>query len=426
VLTRRRLTLLVAAAVVLVPALAFADDGGFAKYEARGLVWMYLASFGAGFLTSLTPCVYPLIPITLAVFGAKGKDVSRTRALALATSYVGGMGLTYSALGVVFSLIGEASGFGSQLASPWLVIPLAALFVALALSMFGLYEINLPSSWQTKLTQIGGKGYGGAFAMGLVAGLIAAPCTGPFLGSELIYVAHEASIAKGGTLLFVYALGMGVLFWVLAAGAAALPKSGPWMEKVKLFAGVLMMLEALNVVRPLLRPLRTFASPSMVFLAIALAVTLVGIVLALRGQKIAPIVMMIVGAWCAWSWKLTPNQHLPWIHDNEDAAFAQARAEHKGVMVDFAASWCIPCEEMELTFGDADVYPAITDHFVTLKLDVSTANADTQAKRDRYGAVTLPSVIFLDTNGHVLGRVNKKLEAGEMMDVLNPAIAKLP
>ncbi|HEY4243053.1 MAG TPA: cytochrome c biogenesis protein CcdA [Kofleriaceae bacterium] len=425
-LTRRRLTLLVAAAVVLVPALAFADDGGFAKYEARGLVWMYLASFGAGFLTSLTPCVYPLIPITLAVFGAKGKDVSRTRALALATSYVGGMGLTYSALGVVFSLIGEASGFGSQLASPWLVIPLAALFVALALSMFGLYEINLPSSWQTKLTQIGGKGYGGAFAMGLVAGLIAAPCTGPFLGSELIYVAHEASIAKGGTLLFVYALGMGVLFWVLAAGAAALPKSGPWMEKVKLFAGVLMMLEALNVVRPLLRPLRTFASPSMVFLAIALAVTLVGIVLALRGQKIAPIVMMIVGAWCAWSWKLTPNQHLPWIHDNEDAAFAQARAEHKGVMVDFAASWCIPCEEMELTFGDADVYPAITDHFVTLKLDVSTANADTQAKRDRYGAVTLPSVIFLDTNGHVLGRVNKKLEAGEMMDVLNPAIAKLP
>src|SRR5262249_22587756 len=153
--------------------------------EQRGLAWMYITSFGAGFLTSLTPCVYPMIPITLAIFGARGKDVSKRRALALATAYVVGMGVTYSVLGVSVALIFGATALGSQLSHPAVVIPLVVLFVALAASMFGAFELNLPSGLQARLNQIGGKGYGGAFAMGLVGGFIAAPCTGPFLAGLL-------------------------------------------------------------------------------------------------------------------------------------------------------------------------------------------------------------------------------------------------
>ena len=172
----RKSGLFVTAVLLLVPTLAFAAGGGdFAAAEQKGWVWMYLGAFGAGFLTSLTPCVYPMIPITLAIFGARGKDVSKRRAIALATAYVLGMGVTYAVLGVVFATIFGATGFGSQLSHPAVVIPLVILFVAFAASMFGAFEINLPSGLQARLNQIGGKGYGGAFAMGSVGGLIAAP-----------------------------------------------------------------------------------------------------------------------------------------------------------------------------------------------------------------------------------------------------------
>jgi thiol:disulfide interchange protein DsbD len=258
--------LLVAAALFLVPALAIAADAApaatteFSAYQARGWLWMYLGSFGAGFLTSLTPCVYPLIPITLGIFGARGKDVSRKRAIALAAAYVVGMGLTYAILGVIVASVGGS--FGTQLSNPFVVIPLVLLFVALATSMFGAFELNLPPSLQGKLNQVGGQGFGGAFAMGLVGGFIAAPCTGPFLAGLLAFVASTGSVVGGGSLLFVYALGMGVLFFAIAAFAMSLPKSGRWMEWVKSGGGLLLMVGALYFLRPLLPWMRTFASPA--------------------------------------------------------------------------------------------------------------------------------------------------------------------
>src|SRR5450755_2262066 len=128
---RRSLPWLVLIAILLVPAVASADDGSFAAYAHRGWAWMFLASFGFGFLTSLTPCVYPMIPITLAIFGARGQNVSKKRAILLAAAYVNGMGLTYAILGVTFASIGKGADFGTQLASPFIVFPLAALFAAL-------------------------------------------------------------------------------------------------------------------------------------------------------------------------------------------------------------------------------------------------------------------------------------------------------
>jgi thiol:disulfide interchange protein DsbD len=429
-------SVLVVLVIVSIPALAFAGgDGDFSDYEERGLGWMYLGSFGFGFLTSLTPCVYPMIPITLAIFGARGGDVSRRRALLLATAYVGGMGFTYAVLGVAFALLSNATDFGTQLGHPAVVIPLVLLFVALAASMFGAFELSLPSGLQARLNQIGGKGFGGAFAMGLVGGLIAAPCTGPFLAGLLAYVATQASVVGGGSLLFVYALGMGVLFWVLAAFALALPKSGAWMESVKSIGGVALLWAALYYLRPIVRDLRMFASPELWFLGLSIGVVLLGfaiggIKLSFHGpwpeklRKGLGVTLMVLGAYAAWDWKLVPKQRLPWIHD-EAAAFQRAAAEGKGVMLDFGAAWCIPCDELELTFGDDEVYEAITKSFVPLKLDVTEDTSENDELRFRYGAAALPSVIFLDAEHRVLARINKFLEPAPMLRVVRPAAKQI-
>jgi thiol:disulfide interchange protein DsbD len=434
----RRLVVWPAVAVLLailtIPGVASAACDPFNEYQQRGWAWMYLAAFGFGFQTSLTPCVYPMIPITLGIFGARGKDVSRGRALLLATSYVVGMGITYASLGVVIALVGGQ--FGTILANPYVVVPIVLLFAALAASMFGAFELNLPASWQARLNQVGGRGFRGAFAMGMVGGLIAAPCTGPFLLGLLTFVATTRSVVGGGSLLFIYAIGMGVLFWVLAAFAMSLPRSGRWMEWVKSAGGILLLLGGLYFLKPLLPFMRTFASPDLWFLVKAIALIAAGLLLGAihlsfhggaieKVRKGLGIALVLVGAFAAWSYKLTPKQHLPYVVDDESSAFDRARLQGKGVMVDFSATWCVPCGELELTFGDDDVYELITSHFVPLKFDVSNDDATSAQRRTRYKAGTLPAVVFLSADGHTVGRVDHMMEPDELLGVLRPAVTKL-
>jgi thiol:disulfide interchange protein DsbD len=434
----RRLALwpavVIALAVLFVPGVAAAACDPFNEYQQRGWAWMYLAAFGFGFQTSLTPCVYPMIPITLGIFGARGKDVSRARALALATAYVVGMGLTYATLGVIIALVGGQ--FGTILANPYVVVPIVLLFAALAASMFGAFELNLPASWQARLNQVGGRGFRGAFAMGMVGGLIAAPCTGPFLLGLLTFVATSRSVLGGGSLLFIYAIGMGVLFWVLAAFAMSLPKSGRWMEWVKSAGGILLLLGGVYFLKPLLPFMRHLAVPETWFLLVAIAMIAVGLVVGAihlsfhgpaseKARKAIGIALVLAGAITAWSYKLTPKQKLPYVWDNEAAAFAQARAEHKGVMVDFSATWCVPCGELELTFGDDDIYELITKNFVPLKFDVSNDDEISAERRGRYKAGTLPAVVYISADGHPVGRIDHMMEPEEMLGVLKPAINRL-
>lgn len=437
---RLALALLPSLLILLVPAIAFgAGDGGFAEYESKGWGWMHLAAFGFGFLTSLTPCVYPMIPIVVGVFGARDESVTRRKAFVLATLYVLGMGLLFATLGLVFALIGKKSGFGELLANPYVVVPLVLVYVALAASMFGAFELRLPHSLQNRLNRVGGRGYGGAFGLGLVGGLTAAPCTGPFLAGMIAFVASSGNPVGGFTLLFTYALGIGVLFWVIAVFAVSMPKSGRWMEWVKSFGGIALLAAGGYFLRPLL-PVDEIAealdAASPMFLAGAAGLTLLGILLgavhlsfhdraAVKVRKGVAVAFSVVGLTAVvWS-VLTPNRHLPWIHGDEQAAFAQARAEGKGVMIDFSADWCLPCKELELVFAKPGVYEAIVENYVPLRFDVSGNTDADDELREKYGVPNLPAVRFLDGNGKPYAGIDEVVSAKKFLQVLEPATEQI-
>ena len=213
--------------------------------EDSGLLAALLLVFLAGVLASLTPCVYPLIPITVGIFGAKQAE-TRGKAFALSLVYVVGIAVTYSILGVAAAMLGTV--FGGAMQSPWVLGAISALFIALGLSSLGVFEFRLPGNLQTKLSQAGGTGWFGAFAMGLVAGIIAAPCVGPIVAGILLYVAQQQDPFLGWLLLMTFAFGMGQLFLALGTFSSLLnklPNAGSWMEGVKVVFGVVFLAMAI-------------------------------------------------------------------------------------------------------------------------------------------------------------------------------------
>lgn len=227
-----------------------AAEGEFAQaMREDGLLAVLLLIFFAGVMSSLTPCVYPLIPITIGLFGARAAE-SRWQAFSLSSVYVLGIVITYSILGVVAASLGSV--FGGAMQNPWVLGSIAFVFLLLGLSSMGAIPFRLPGDLQTRLSQTGGTGYLGALLMGLVAGVIAAPCVGPIVAGILVYVAQQQSLLLGWGLLATFALGMGMLFLVLGTFSSLLsriPKSGPWMEAVKTFFGVVFLAMALFYAR---------------------------------------------------------------------------------------------------------------------------------------------------------------------------------
>jgi thiol:disulfide interchange protein DsbD len=397
--------------------------------ESRGFLLMLLSSLGLGIAASLTPCVYPMIPIVVGVFGARDEAVTRRRAFGLATAYVLGMGVIYTVLGILFAMLGKAGDQGQVLANPWIVIPLVGVYALLASSMFGAFELNLPPALQQRLARVGGKGYGGAFGMGLVGGFTAAPCTGPFLAGMLGWVAMTGSVVRGASMLFTFALGMGVLFWVIAATSVSLPKSGRWMEWVK-SAGGIALLVGIYFLRPIVPALAELGSASMLFLALSVAIAVAGLALGAvhksfhggageRVRKGIGVTLAVVGATGVLTWLATPDRTLPWRTD-ETVAFAEAKAQGKGVMIDFSADYCKPCKKLETdTFSADGVFEKIVADYVPLKFDVSKGTDLDDERQEKYDAEgALPAVLLLDASGRELARIREFIGPDEFMKVL--------
>jgi thioredoxin:protein disulfide reductase len=384
-----------------------------------------------GLLTALTPCVYPMIPITLAIFGAKG--VSRRRAASLASAYVAGIAVLFGALGTTFGLLGKA--FGAYLGNPWVVVPLAFFFVAMALSMFGAFELALPVGLQDRLSRVGGRGFGGAFLMGLVAGLIAAPCTGPPLAGLLAYISTTRDAAFGFVLCAVYGLGVGLPFLLLAAFSMSLPRSGAWMESVKSVFGIVLLTAALYYLKNVFPPLEHFTSRELRFAGIMAGLVVAGAALGavhlsfhdaalVRARKALGVALAVVGLFGATNYVLTPKGavELTWLRD-EPAAVAAARAAGHPMLVDFMASWCLPCKEFEVkVFSRPDVAEAM-QRFTLLRVDLTHEDDDPGlgVVKKKYGADTLPAIRLVAPSGAVVGKTDEFMEPDAFLKLLQGA-----
>jgi thiol:disulfide interchange protein DsbD len=406
--------------LTLLPKVAFGAD--FAAALGQGTSHAFLFAFTAGLLTALTPCVYPMIPITISVFGGRG-GASRTRAFALATVYVAGIAVMFGSLGTTFALLGKA--FGTFLGNPFVIVPLALFFFAMAASMFGAFNLALPSGLQQRLSAVGGRGFLGAFLMGLVGGLIAAPCTGPPLAGILAYVATTRDAVLGFFLLATYATGIGVPFWLIAGFSVQLPKSGPWMDGVKAVFGIALVVAGLYDLKPVLPFLGTLTGRSPIFLGGLGAMLVAGIALGAVHRSFGGLVdslrkgvgiALCVGALFAFTnYLLTPALHVAWLTD-EAKAVALAKAENKRLLVDFQADWCLPCKEMDArVFGQPDVAPVLSE-LVLLKLDVTQEDDAIDALKTKYDVATLPAVRLVSPTGQVLGGLNQLVDIPTFID----------
>ncbi|MDR3684529.1 MAG: cytochrome c biogenesis protein CcdA [Geothrix sp.] len=399
------------------PSVSMAQTAPAPAPERSGLIWSLLLVFLAGMGASLTPCVYPMIPITMAIVGAKGGG--KARGFALSAVLVLGMAVTYTTLGVLAAKSGAA--FGAFAQKPAFLIPVSLLFAAFALSLFGAFEIALPPSLAAKLQGDGSrKGFGGAFLMGLVLGPLSAPCVGPVIGAVLVGIAQQGDVWLGGLQLFVFALGMGMLFLAVGTFSAGLPKSGEWLTRFKQGMGLVVLGFAAWNVRLIVPAWANFAMWTGVMLAGAAVFGVFEAAEGLLGQlrKALAILMLTFGvllglraAEAFLQVELLPkggaatakDEHTGWLEQDLEGALARAKAEHKLVLVDIYADWCAQCKELdEKTWPDASVQQWIAQNAVAIRIDTDAKRKDLAA---RLQIRSYPTVILLDAEGRELRRI---------------------
>lgn len=371
-------------------------------------LWALLIGIGIAF----TPCVLPMYPLISGIVLGGKQRLSTGRALLLAFIYVQGMALTYTALGLVVAAAGLQ--FQAALQHPWVLIGLSAVFILLALSMFGLFSLQLPSSLQTRLTLMSnrqqGGSVGGVFAMGAIAGLICSPCTTAPLSAILLYIAQSGNMWLGGGTLYLYALGMGLpLILVTVFGNRLLPKSGPWMETVKTaFGFVILALPVFLLERVVgdVWGLRLWAMLGVAFFSWAFISSLNARTPWIRLVQILLLAAALVSVrplqdWAFGAPTAQSQAHLNFTPvDNVDALHrALAQAEGKPVMLDLYADWCVACKEFEkYTFSDPQVQNALKET-VLLQANVTANSPQDKALLKELNVLGLPTILFFNAQG---------------------------
>lgn len=388
-----------------------------------------LGSYIGGLLVSLTPCVYPMIVITVSVFGANPTQ-GRRRAMALSAAFILGLCAMYTPLGVAAGLTGSL--FGAALSSPWVVGFIVLILLALALAMFGVWELALPSSWQTKLSGVGGVGYGGAFLMGLVAGLLAAPCSGPVTIALLTHVGTSGDPVVGALYFFFYALGIGTLFFLVGTFALSLPRGGRWTEWIKGVFGLVILVMAGYYLRLIIPEFNTvpWRSPAVIgagIASVALGLVLGAIHLSTAGEswrkkvrKTAAVLFAAGGATILLLAAVTEVDPVPW-RDDYEAAVAEAREAGQPILIDFTATWCGACQELaHRTFSDPRVVEEL-ERFVPVRVDATRQDQRAVRFMERYQVLGLPTVLIIDSQGEERARITEFVPPGELLPSLAAA-----
>jgi len=393
----------------------------------RGSILALLLVFVGGILLSFTPCVYPVIPITIGYIGARAQG-KPFRGFLLSLSFVLGIAVVYSALGVFSAATGTL--FGSISGSPavrWFVV---AVFVIMGFSMIGAFDISLPASWQGKLQKGKRQGYGGAFIIGMVSSLVIAPCVGPVLVALLTWVAKSGSILLGFTYLFVLSLGLGLLFLVigtLSGALTALPQAGAWMDAIKKIFGILLFAGAFLIIKPVINAglFQVFLGAFLVMVAVGWSAFKPGSELdSLKAKlgKSLSILLLILGilyfvlgvfdlkginyraGFTGAPGTAAVHPGPPWMVNQEQAALEKASQDGKPVIIDFYADWCAACVELDKkTWPDSRVV-AKFQQVVPLKMDFTKTTTYSKQMMTKYKITGMPTVIFLSPDGSEKGR----------------------
>lgn len=385
-------------------------------------LWALLIGIGIAF----TPCVLPMYPLISGIVLGGKQRLSTGRALLLTFIYVQGMALTYTALGLVVAAAGLQ--FQAALQHPYVLIGLAVIFTLLALSMFGLFTLQLPSSLQTRLTLMSNRQQGGSpgsvFAMGAIAGLICSPCTTAPLSAILLYIAQSGNMWLGGGTLYLYALGMGLpLMLITVFGNRLLPKSGPWMEHVKTAFGFVILALPVFLLERIIGDewgARLWSALGVAFFAWAFITSLQAKHAWMRIVQIVLLAAALVSVrplqdWAFGAPHAQDQTHLNFTPVASVDALNQALAQAKGkpVMLDLYADWCVACKEFEkYTFSNPQVQQAL-GNTVLLQADVTANNAQDVALLKHLQVLGLPTILFFDAEGkeHPEARVTGFMDA---------------
>jgi len=407
------------------------DNTRIAQLFKSGSFWLIVSFFfGAGLLLALTPCVFPMIPILSGIIVGRGHKITKMHAFILSLAYVLGMAVTYAAAGVAAGLSGSL--LSNALQTPWVLGSFSALFVLLSLSMFGFYELQLPSSWQSKLNDTSNHLHGGhlsgVFAMGALSAIIVGPCVAAPLAGALLYIGQTNDAVLGGVALFALALGMGAPLLLIGTSAGVLlPKAGGWMESVKKFFGVMLLALAIWIVQPLLpigiqmllwAALLIFSGVYMraldalphnaggwhrLFKGSGMIALLLGAAYLIGALSGAHDLLRPLGNIGRAETQAAETVQFSRVMDVAELDRRVAQAHGQVVMLDFYADWCVSCKEMErFTFTDPAVQAKLKP-MLLLQADVTANSEADQALLKRFGLYGPPGILFFDAQGKEMG-----------------------